>query len=326
MLENKPGADWHSKRRLGIGSSEIGVIAGLTSSDYVSKTPFDVAYSKLYGEQDSDTSALYAGRYLERAVLDWAEDQIGERISRNRETRAIQLNGLLGLATVDGLVGNRLIVEAKTARAQTSSWGDGDHAIPELYLAQVQWQMGILGIHQSIVPTLFKAQDRFVMYSVDFDDAFFKMLVSAAEIFWSGTVAIGRLPSPGDEPDRVRNYLQAQFPAPKSKDVRLASSAEYELMRDAVRINAEIKSLKHEYELMRCEIESKIGDGYGFELDGFRAVWAKSSQRSKTDWRKVAEDLAGGDGKRLEASALKYTSTYNGSRALRITEKGVENE
>ena len=326
MLENKPSATWYEKRRLGLGSSEIGVVAGLSSSDYKSKTPFDIAYAKIHGEQEYDTGALYAGRYLERAVLDWAEDQIGEKIDRNRDTREIQLKGLLGLATIDGSVRGKLVVEAKTARSQTESWGDGGGSIPDLYAAQVQWQMGITGMHRALVPTLFKTQDKFVMYELEFDRAFFEMLKTAAEVFWAGTVAIGQLPNPGEEPKKVQQYLRAKHPNPQSREVRMGTSDEYELVFGAIKLRKALDDAELQYEMARAEIQKRIGDGLGFERDGLRAIWSKPTQRVKTDWQKVAEDLAGGDGQRLEQSLLKFTTTFNGGRTLRITERGTKNE
>lgn len=126
-------------RRSWIGASEAAAVLGL--NPYV--TPFEVWAEKV-GKLEAFEGNKYtdAGQRFEGAVLDWAEEKLGDLV-RNIPAR---LPGLPIGSTLDAmLMGSDVPVEAKTAGLfgpLHKDWGDeGTDQVPDSYVVQCQMQM-----------------------------------------------------------------------------------------------------------------------------------------------------------------------------------------
>lgn len=200
---------WYETRRQGVTASEIPVILGLSPWS----SPFNLYWEKL-GEIDpqADTETLAWGRDLEAAILG--------RFARQHPELGVTRGGLFHhaddprrMATPDALAHPRrrpadnptvrrlgtyrsrpsAVVQVKTA-ADPHEWGEeGTDQIPAHYLAQVRWEMHVMGVRAAHVPVLFSGRT-YREYVVHQDDNDVALMVKAAGEFLDRIEA-------GDPPD-----------------------------------------------------------------------------------------------------------------------------
>jgi putative phage-type endonuclease len=126
-------------RRDWIGASEAAAVLGI----HPQRSAYEVWAEKVGDLKPFDGNKYTdAGTRFERAVLDWAEEELGD-LHRNVPAR---LAGLPLGSTLDALtIGGGVPVEAKTAGLLgplPDGWGDeGTDQVPDCYLVQCQMQM-----------------------------------------------------------------------------------------------------------------------------------------------------------------------------------------
>lgn len=185
---------WLEARLGGIGGSEVGALIGV--SEY--ETPFSVWNTKIHGGKDlSDVPAVEWGHRLEDVVAQKVAEEIG-LVSRpggglwaDREREFLRV-------TPDRFACRRRswkalgVIECKTA-GDDEGWesgvimpgGAGDGAAPLAYQAQVQWQLGILGLEVGWLGCLVLGNARnFHVVKIVFDPEWFEEMVREAERFW----------------------------------------------------------------------------------------------------------------------------------------------
>lgn len=168
------------ERRAWLGASDLAAILGV--SEYANAA--DVYYGKVAEIEGRDTKATTRGRWMERAVLDWFESEIGEQIER--DVKVVCPTHPLFVAQLDGRMASGIPVEAKTG-ADGKQWGDehGD-GIPDAYFVQAQTQMLCTGADICHVPALvggYKSMD-LRRYVVRRDASLIADIIEAGEEFW----------------------------------------------------------------------------------------------------------------------------------------------
>lgn len=185
---------WLAAREGGIGGSEIGALIGV--SDY--ETPFSVFNAKKTGGKDlSGVAAVKWGHRFEDAVAEEVAEQIGLasrfagglwadrekpflRVTPDRFATKLRSWRALG------------VIECKTT-GDGDEWesgtitpgGQGSGQAPLSYQAQIQWQMGILGLRKGWLGCYVSNQSRdFYVVEVDFDPEWFREMADEAERFW----------------------------------------------------------------------------------------------------------------------------------------------
>lgn len=84
----------------------------------------------------------------------------------------------------DGKLTTDQILECKTANAYLAKlWGENDDEIPDYYMTQCQWYMGITGAEICHLAVLIGGQD-FRTYRILFDQELFDMLFEECRKFW----------------------------------------------------------------------------------------------------------------------------------------------
>ena len=197
-------AAWLAERRSGIGGSDIAAIAGINTA-YGS--PTSVWADKVGLRPDLDlvdwSPSMRFGIALEAAIATEFTLETGLHVA-GEQTLVRHRRMPHHFATVDGFVleseqsdiGDALgVFEAKFTN-------DVWDAVPEHYLAQVQWQLHCTGY-----PTawLGAAQSRFgrltyTTFQIDADPARQAELVAAAETFWNDYVLTTTMPPVDDHP------------------------------------------------------------------------------------------------------------------------------
>lgn len=200
--------EWLAERLKLITATEISIILGIAPDDWGSA--YSLFWEKVTGEvpEDRDNDSMAFGRYLEPMVDD--------RLSKRFPFLDIQMGGLYRsevrpwmAATFDRLAldseGESAIavdhwrnrtgqvpdgvfpIQIKTAMWKDEKWGaEGTDHIPPHYRAQVLWEMEVWDANQVLVPVLFTASRRLVLYRLErsvLTNADMTFMLSAAEEF-----------------------------------------------------------------------------------------------------------------------------------------------
>lgn len=194
---------WLAAREGGIGGSEIGALIGV--SEY--ETPFSVWNTKKRGGKDlSGVAAVKWGHRFEDAVGEEVAAEIGlvSRFAgglwadRERPHLRVTPDRFACRARSWRAVG---VIECKTAgddeeweAGSITAGGQGTGRAPLSYQAQIQWQMGILGLRKGWLGCYISNRARdFYVVEIDHDPEWFREMTDEADRFWHTNIL-------GDEP------------------------------------------------------------------------------------------------------------------------------
>lgn len=194
---------WLAARRGGVGGSEVGALIGV--SEY--ETPFSIWKTKIQGGKDlSGVAAVEWGHRLENVVAEKVAEELG-LVSRFAGGLWARLDNPILRVTPDRFACRPRswkaigVIECKTA-GDDEHWesgtirpgGHGTGSAPLSYQAQLQWQLGILGLKIGWLGCFVLGQARdFFIVEVHFDAEWFTEMVNGANTFWTDNVL-------GDEP------------------------------------------------------------------------------------------------------------------------------
>lgn len=218
--------EWLKGRQGGVGGSEIAALIG--ASEYM--TPFDVFRAKRGTPIELDgIPEIEWGHRLEDAVAKKAADELG-MVARTGGGLWRHRDHEFALVTPDRLATRKLswkaeaLIECKTAGSD-EDWSDG-HA-PLGYLAQTQWQLGIMGLRKGWLACLVLGASRdFYLVEVDFDQEWFDEMLEAARQFWYRSVIPWEPPMYDLEHPRTEQILKELHPKPIRPATELSDDAE----------------------------------------------------------------------------------------------------
>lgn len=296
-------------RRAGVGSSDIGAIAGL--SPY--RGPFEIWQAKVEGAQVEETPPMKRGRILESAVALWYAEDTKASLRQGGTVRS-HANPLL-MATPDYYIGkDEKLLECKTAHFRSmDAWGEaGTDLIPPLYGAQVQWQMGVTGISSCDVAVLVSGDD-FRIYPVAFDAETFGYLVTVAEKFWVDYVLTKKAPPP-DGSEAYAEHLRKKFPRSDANVIRADKQLDGAV--NAYRmISKTLKEAEKKRDQLRQEIESCVGNAEGAVSDTWKLSFKYAKGRESVDYKALCFELG------VPKSTIEKHTTRTPYRTLRVTDK-----
>lgn len=241
---------WLAARRDGIGGSEVGALIGV--SEY--ETPFSVYNTKKRGGKDlSAVPAIEWGHRLEEVVAQKTADELGLVSRFAGGLWAVRDNPILRV-TPDRFACNPRswkaigVIECKTA-GDDEHWrsgtitpsGGNTGSAPLSYQAQLQWQLGILGLERGWLGCLVLGAERqFFTVEILRDRGWFAEMTNAAVTFWRDSILGDKPPMHDLKHPRTEDLLKQLHP----KVVR----SSVELPDDAVDWLAEYQGAKREAE------------------------------------------------------------------------------
>ena len=168
-------------RRLFIGGSDIAGVMGLSRWN----TPLQL-WSEKTGKIERDeeeTEFQEMGKELEETVARLFTKRTGKKVRRAPKTYQHKDHEFMR-CQVDRLVaGTNELLECKTASAwKEKEWEDQE--IPQEYILQVMWCLGISGRSIGHIAVLIGG-NKFLYKQIDFDTDLFQSLVNQAKIFWN---------------------------------------------------------------------------------------------------------------------------------------------
>jgi putative phage-type endonuclease len=264
-------------RASGLGGSDV--------AELVSGSPSRVYGSKALGLELEDSLPLKIGRHLEAGVRALYQEETGAEllgpglVRHPKESWAI--GSLDDRARRDGV---ERVVELKTASFRVAhQWGEGDE-VPERYLVQVQWYMGVTGLPRADLAVLLGGAD-FRVYALDADPELFGHLLEIAGRFWRDHV-VAKCPPPPDASEACAEVLRALHPRDSGPEV--PATPELAALVDELRqLKANAKAIETREKALRHRLVAAIGDAAGVEgLCSYRAAKGRPSVR----WEEVCRE------------------------------------
>jgi putative phage-type endonuclease len=186
------------------------------------------------------------------------------------------------------IVGSDAILEVKTCGSWVAKGWEGEE-IPQEYLLQGNWYMGILGKSSIWFAVLIGGQ-KYIQKELVFDAELFQQQVDAAENFWENFVLKDTPPmaSGGDS-----DTLLSLFPNASDSIVELEDAAAIEHINSAVEHRLEVIQEAADIDKEKSEIDAKlkqvIGENAGVQTDRFIITW-KPVVRPVVDTEKLKAD------------------------------------
>lgn len=300
-------------RALAIGSSEIGVLAGLSRWS----TPIAIYEAKVMGYEQDATLAMDLGVELEEPIarvyakrqqrfltrVDTLVDEIRPYAVASCDravylTRETWKKDARAKADLDDLKGAEKLLECKsTTWRMAYEWGKpGTDEVPEYFLAQTNWQMGTTRVPACDIAVLFD-RDRYEVYCLTLNHPLFEGLYEIASQFMVDHV-LAKVPPPPDASERYAEYLARAFPiaklGKKEKENLIAPSQEAE---DAVLLYAKLKLAVKRIEahlvLASNRIKKEIGPAHGLISPRFgKITWKATKDGTKFDAKAAYTDVS----------------------------------
>lgn len=291
--------DWLKARQSGIGGSEIAAIVGL--NQYT--TPMQVWESKVNPVVEDDDSAnepMYWGTTLEDVVAKEYAKRTGRKIQRvteqmrhpdfkyaiaNIDRAAINPDIAKRVFWKDNKLTTDRILECKTANGfAAKQWGDiGSDQVPESYLIQCQWYMGITGASICDLAVLIGGQD-FRIYTILRDDDLIADLLIAGGAFWE-LVQNKTPPDPANYAEAVKKWGNSD--PSKVAEAGDDLAIEIEVLQ---RVKAEIKELEAEEERIKSLIICELQTAETLTHNGVKLATCKTQSRTSFDAKAFEKD------------------------------------
>lgn len=290
MAINLEHIEWLKSRRLGIGGSDVASILGL--SKY--KSPYQLWLDKTgrADVEDEQSEPAYWGNALEDIVAKEFQKRAGVKVQRVNKTLVHPIHNF-ARANIDRAVINpeisgnvRLkngalttdhILECKTANQYMAKlWGNDTESVPDYYLVQCQWYMGITQTKKCSLAVLIGGQ-QFRMYEIDYDAELFEMLIEECSNFWHNHVLADVPPEPTTFDD-VTHRWSKHDPDTSIDDTDLTA-----LIEEYKGLSADMKEAKAQQDDLKTQICSLIQEKETVLNGDKRLATFKAQERTTID-------------------------------------------
>lgn len=297
---------WLAARREGLGGSEVGALIGVNEHE----TAMSLWQKKNRTEPDVELAGapIEWGHRLEDVVALKTAEEIG-MVSRfggglwaMRDKPHIRV-------TPDRFACKprswkaEAVIECKTA-GDDEHWesgtirkdGHGTGSAPLSYQAQIQWQMGILGLPVGYLGCFHIDRSRqFFTVEVEFNPDWFAEMVEAADRFWTENMKGGEIPLHDYRHPITEDLIKELHPSVVQASTDLPDLAE-EWIKDYQRAKARFEAAETELTAIKNTFRDWTGDAGAAYLGEDKLVSypaVKSSrvdvEKLKTDYPEVAE-------------------------------------
>lgn len=260
--------EWLAEREKGIGASEVAAILGLSPWD----TPFSLWLKKTHqAEPEPENFAMRRGHYLEDAVVQWWQDETGEKVIKASAADIIYVHPYYDFmrVTPDRIVkGRKKMLEVK------STAGYMGEDIPDYYLAQCIYQMYVTGIHEEELIYI-QGDLTFGRFNVPYDEEFAEFIANKVTEFWNECVVGGKEP----ECITVSDFtLKGSDPGTTIE----ADKEAYAQLLSLRTLNKDLNTKEADAEALKDSIKLYMGQNESISFDGrVLATW-KTGTRGRT--------------------------------------------
>lgn len=267
--------DVTQNRHLYLGGSDISVVMGLNRY----KTPLQLWLEKTQRVQPKDLSnveSVYFGNKLEQFVANEFSVRTGKDVRRAPKFYQHPKYPYM-VAHIDRLItGEDALLECKTTSAFNKSEWETEE-IPQEYILQVMWYLGITGRKVGWIAVLIGGQS-FKYKQINFDAELFDKMVEKAKEFWEHVT--------NDTPVDIVANDDETFKELYSKDNEVmidlfpidnTSQQACNTFEETVALYQEnkmhISNIEKENKLLKAKIEDLIKDNLGIQTPKYIVTW-----------------------------------------------------
>ena len=268
-----------------IGGSEIAKIMGLSRWG----TPLSVwaqKTGKIPAPDLSDNEAVKMGNRLEQFVADLFTEETGKAVRKAPKAYQHPLYPYM-VAHIDRIVtGTDELLECKTASLYKKDEWEADE-IPQEYILQVMWYLGITGRKVGHIAVLIGGQS-FKTKPIEYDAELFNQMVETAKDFWENYVLTDTPPKvSANDDDTLAEMFSAEsdfyielFPTDdKSEQATIEFEQKVALVKE---LEAQKKEIEAEISQHKNDIRMVIGDNLGIKTPKYN-ITNKLQSRSDID-------------------------------------------
>lgn len=262
----KDHKEWLAERGKGIGSSDVGIIVGVSPF----KTPYQLWQLKLgLAKPDEETEATIMGHLLEDAVAQrWAK-ATGRQIIKASAEEWMYIHPTKDYfrASPDRLYyeqgakhneANKCVLECKTTMYSVNK-----EELPKHWYAQVQWLMHVSGMKKASLAWIELKFRKFDYVDIPYNKRFCEWLESKVEEFWQVNIlqkVEPQITNLGDVVCKFPNSIEGKvIQADGNLNSKVAKVKE---------IKAQIKELESAQEKLEEEIKMEMKDAEAIECNG----------------------------------------------------------
>ena len=266
--------DQIAERKKSIGASDAPAILGVSPW----RSQWDVWAEKTGRLEAWDgNNSTRLGHYLEPAIIDYAESELGY-LARNVR---VPLHGSPIVSTLDALTTDGLPVEIKTAGMTgplMGDWGEaGTDQVPDYYLVQVHTQLLCTGAEMAFLYALLGGRG-VVKYEINRHSDLCKSLEEQLCQWWDRHIV------KGEEPSRERASMDVlkRFKRVPERVVEIKDDLSI-LLKTREMLAAEAKDLKQQQEEVDKCLLMAIGDAeVGLLGDGTKISYLEQQRKGYT--------------------------------------------
>jgi putative phage-type endonuclease len=282
IVENH--GEWLAQRRRGLGGSDIAAIVGISPF----RKAIDVYLDKKgLAPHLNETPSMHWGHRLEGVIADEYAALTGYRVEPG-----VHLERGCMVGNTDRMVPDAgRILEVKTASPfAAKDWGiAGTDAIPDYYLTQVQWYLGLLSADEYVgadIPVLIGGND-FRVYHVERNDELIAELQAIGQEWWARFIEGNETPAPDGSLEDMQSRLTLH---PKDNGEILSSTGELDaLAMKLEKAKAQLSEAEKHVEELELKLKNVIGDASGIEGTLWSATWKAPRASNVTDWKAVCQ-------------------------------------
>lgn len=286
------------ERQSYIGGSDISAVMGLNRW----KTPLKLWAEKTGKIEKPDLSNIEAvelGTDLEDFVAQKFSKKTGLSV-RRQSKQYIHKEYDFMVGHIDRLiVSSDALLECKTCSLwKKDEWGGDD--IPQEYILQVMWYLGITGRKTGYIAVLIGGQS-FKYKQIEFDAELFEQMVVAAKDFWN---CVKNDTPPAILPADSETLLELY---PSHSDEILENPELEERVAYLQELKMHVKEMQGEQKAIETEIKNLINENMGVKTPKYVVTWKEQTSK-RVNTQKLKDD-----------GLYEQYLTESSTRVLRIT-------
>lgn len=299
--------EWLKYRTMGIGGSDVSVIAGI--NPYCSIYQLWLEKTGQVEPTEDGNEFTHFGTVLEpivkREFTERTDIEITEpKVLYQSKEHPFMLANLDGIVEVDG---EPCIFEAKTASAyKQDEWNNG---IPPEYMMQIQHYMAVMGYHKTYIAALIGG-NHFVYHIIERDDEMIADLIEMERKFWKENVLGGVEPMP-DGSEATTAYLNEKYAVTNGKCVNLPDETA-SICEEYNDISEQIDALCAEKNALSNRLKSLLQNNEVGLAGSYKISW-KSVSSARFDSKKFKADNPEMYGKYVKKSSYRKFGITGGT-------------
>ncbi|MCM1543569.1 MAG: YqaJ viral recombinase family protein [Blautia sp.] len=282
--KNMSRQEWLKYRTLGIGGSDVSIIAGINPF----KSAHQLWLEKTGQEEPDETYSEYAhfGMLLEPVIRREFMERTGLKVRQKHMLLQSEEYPFM-LADLDGVIyedGKMCVFEAKTAtQYKAETWKE---EAPIGYILQVQHYMAVTGAEKTYIAALVGG-NHFVYHEVRRDEAMIAKITAMEKFFWE-TYVIGNIEPIPDGSKATTNYFNTRYSRSDGRSVTLPDEA-LEVCLEYERLSEEVKRLETEKDAAANRLKGFLKEAEKGTV-GDRTVTWKQINKSTIDTKRLKEE------------------------------------